>query len=257
MSPAEHSVKNSGDATSGAQLDSANQLLNHLNPEELGRLAPQLEKVPLNFKQVLWEPGDRVEWAYFVETGVVSLITVVDGSDTVETGTIGNEGMVGLGGFLGNDRAQEQAICQIAGSARRIGIEELREERRQGKQLSDLLLRYTSAMMKMFAQTAACNRLHPVEERMSRWLLMTLDRVGTTNFPLTQEFLATMLGVRRPTVNIAGATLQKAGLIRYSRGKITVLDRAGLESASCECYAQIRAEFELALGNGSQGSAGG
>ena len=167
----------------------------------------------------------------------------------VETGTIGSEGMVGLAWFLGADRAPDQAICQIAGSAKRMDASVLSDATLRDGELGNLLLRYTNAVIKMIAQTAACNRLHPVEERLSRWLLMTLDRVGSTNFPLTQEFMATMLGVRRPTVNIAGSTLQKAGLIRYSRGKITVLDRAGLEAASCECYAQIRDEFSRALGD--------
>lgn len=246
MSSGERSVKRSGNGKSGPN-GTRNQLLGRLNADEFARLAPHLEDVSLDFKQVLFEPGDRIEFGHFVEQGVMSLITLVDGNDTVETGTVGNEGMVGLAAFLENDRAQEQGVCQIAGSAKRIKVEVLRDERRRGGHLAELLLRYTSATMKMLAQTAACNRLHSLEERMSRWLLMTLDRVGTSDFPLTQEFLATMLGVRRPTVTIAGATLQKAGLIRYTRGKITVLDRPGLEAASCECYIAIRDEFARAL----------
>lgn len=229
-------------------LETRNQILSRLHNSELERLAPEFTDVQLTFKQTLYEPGDQPQVAYFVEQGVISLITVVNTEEAVETGTVGNEGMVGLTAFLGTSRAQDQAICQVAGSAKRVSADVLSGERKRGGQLADLLLRYTSAMLKMLAQTAACNRLHPVEERMSRWLLMTLDRVGRPDFPLTQEFLATMLGVRRPTVNIAGATLQKAGLVRYTRGKVTVLDRAGLEAASCECYAQIRDEFALALG---------
>jgi CRP-like cAMP-binding protein len=245
MSSGEQAVNPLG--TASATIRTRNQILARLDPAELARLSPRLEEVTLTFKEVFWEPGARVEAAYFIEQGVMSLITVVNGNEMVETGTIGNEGMAGLGAFLGNPRAQEQAVCQIAGRAKRMRAEDLQDEREHGRPLAHLLLRYTSATMKMLAQTAACNRLHPVEERMSRWLLMTLDRVGSADFPLTQEFLATMLGVRRPTVNIAGATLQKAGLIRYTRGKITVLDRAGLESASCECYAEIRDEFARAL----------
>jgi CRP-like cAMP-binding protein len=137
------------------------------------------------------------------------LITVLDDGTTVETGTIGNEGMAGLAAFLGTERSPERAICQLAGKAKRLSGERLRAERRRGSQLAQILFRYTGAVMKMLAQTAACNRLHPVEERLSRWLLMTLDRAGSNDFPLTQEFLATMLGVRRPSVNIAGATLPR------------------------------------------------
>src|SRR5262249_1288519 len=138
-------------------VEPKNQILRRLDPTELMRLTPDLEDVSLNFKQVLWEPGDRLEYAYFVEHGVISLITVVNRNETVETGTIGNEGLAGLEVFLGNDRAQEQAVCQIAGAAKRMKAGILREERRQGRHLADLMLRYTSATMKMLAQTAACN----------------------------------------------------------------------------------------------------
>ena len=152
--------------------------------------------------------------------------------------------------FLETNRGTDRAICQVAGSAKRLSAAIVHAERkRPDSQLLSVALRYTTAVIKMTGQTAACNRLHTVEERMSRWLLMTLDHVGNNEFALTQEFLAQMLGVRRPTVNIAGATLQKAGLIRYTRGKIAVVDREGLEAASCECYVRIRDEFALALGH--------
>src|SRR5262249_52937064 len=158
------------------------------------------------------------------------------------------EGVAGLPVFLETDRGTDRGICQITGRAKRMAAEIVHAERRRGdSELLSTVLRYTSAVIKMTSQTAACNRLHTVEERMSRWLLMTLDRVGNNEFALTQEFLAQMLGVRRPTVNIAGAMLQKAGLIRYTRGKIAVVDREGLESASCECYVRIRDEFAHAL----------
>jgi len=231
-----------------AMPDTRNALLHQLSNAEYERVRSHLKDVTLEFKQVLYEPDGPVDAAYFVEQGVVSLVTLLDDGATVETGTIGNEGVAGLPIFLESERGTERAICQIAGSAKRLSAEVVRAEReRAGSQLRSVVLRYTSAVIKMTAQTAACNRLHTVEERMCRWLLMTLDRVGNNEFPLTQEFLAHMLGVRRPTVNIAGATLQKAGLIRYSRGKIAVVDREGLESASCECYARIRDEFAIAL----------
>jgi CRP-like cAMP-binding protein len=232
-----------------------NALLRQLSNGEYERLRPHLKDVVLEFKQVLYEPDGVVDGVYFVEQGVVSLVTLLDDGATVETGTVGNEGVAGLPVFLETDRGTERAICQIAGSAKRLPAEVVHAERRRAdSQLLSLVLRYTSAVIRMTAQTAACNRLHTVEERMSRWLLMMLDRVGHNEFALTQEFLAQMLGVRRPTVNIAGATLQKAGLIRYSRGKIAVVDREGLESASCECYAQIRDQFAQALSQTQAGA---
>lgn len=228
--------------------DTRNALLRHLPSGEYARLRPHLKDVSLEFKQVLYEPDGPIDAVYFVEHGVVSLVTLLDDGATVETGTIGNEGVAGLPVFLETDRGTDRGICQIVGSAKRLLAEIVHAERRRAdSQLLSVVLRYTSAVIKMTAQTAACNRLHTVEERMSRWLLMTLDRVGNNEIALTQEFLAQMLGVRRPTVNIAGATLQKAGLIRYSRGKIAVVDRAGLEEASCECYVSIRNEFDRAL----------
>jgi len=231
-----------------APRDTRNALLQQLSQTEYERVRPQLKDVPLEFKQVLYEPDGPIDAVYFVEHGVVSLVTLLDDGATVETGTVGNEGVAGLPVFLETDRGTDRGICQIAGNAKRLAAEHVHAERRRpDSQLLSVVLRYTSAVIKMTAQTAACNRLHTVEERMSRWLLMMLDRVGHSEFALTQEFLAQMLGVRRPTVNIAGATLQRAGLIRYTRGKIAVVDRGGLEDASCECYARIRDEFAQSL----------
>jgi CRP-like cAMP-binding protein len=226
-----------------------NEILRRLPAEDYERLTPDLEDLPLSFKQVLHEQDGPVSAAYFMENGVVSIVTQLEDGMTVETATVGNEGVVGLPLFLQTSRATSRAICQIEGSAKRIAGHALRGELQQpGTPLLGLVLRYTSAVIAMTAQTAACNRMHPVEERLSRWLLMMMDRVGSPDFAVTQEFLAQMLGVRRPTVNIAGAQLQKAGLIRYTRGKITVTDRPGLESTSCECYARIRDEFASAMG---------
>lgn len=230
------------------QRPTRNAILQQLATKEYERLSPHLEDVPLEFKEVLYEPDGAIDAVHFVEKGVVSIVTLLDDGATVETGTIGNEGVAGLPLFLATNHGTDRAICQVTGSAKRLPAAIVHSERkRPDSQLLTVVLRYTSAVIKMTAQTAACNRVHPVEERMSRWLLMTLDRVGSHEFALTQEFLAQMLGVRRPTVNIAGATLQKAGLIRYTRGKIAVVDREGLEAASCECYARIRDEFAHAL----------
>ncbi len=228
--------------------DTRNAILRHLPDAEYERLRPHLNDVTLDFKQVLYEQDGSVDAAYFVEHGVVSLVMPLQDGATVEVGTVGNEGLAGIPLFLANHRAGERGICQIAGAAKRLPAAVVADERRRADSpMMAIVLRYVSAVIRMTSQTAACNRMHPLEERMCRWLLMTLDRVGRTDFALTQEFLAQMLGVRRPTVNIAGATLQKAGYIRYSRGKITVIDREGLESASCECYARIRDEFALVL----------
>src|SRR5262249_54875002 len=200
----------------------------------------------------LYAPGTRIDYMYFVEAGVVSLVTDLDEGVTVETGTIGRESVVGLPAFLGLPSAASRALCQIPGHAYRIPIERMLKERERNTLLADLVLRSANATMSMLAQTAACNRAHAVEERMARWLLMTHDRVESDEFPLTQEFLAQMLGVRRPSVNTAGLSLQHAGLIRYSRGKITIVDRPGLEASSCECYSQIAREFERAINGGPQ-----
>ena len=227
---------------------SRNKLIGLLSGTDRERLAELSEYVQLKFKQTLFEPGKRVDYVYFVETGVVSLLIDLDGNSAIETGTVGNEGMVGVAALLGVDRAFNRAICQIPGSAFRFPAAVIAAEREQGTLWFKVLLRFVNFTDAMSAQSAACNRMHSVEARMSKWLLMTHDRVEEDDFPLTQEFIAQMLGVARPTVNIAGATLQRAGFIRYSRGRITVVDRAGLESASCECYARIRDEMRRAVG---------
>jgi CRP-like cAMP-binding protein len=224
-----------------------NRILKLLSHAELDRLGPDLEPVTLSFKEPLHEQGKRIKHLYFPNSGVISLVTDVSGSETVETGTVGREGVAGIGAFLGMPIATGRALCQVPGDGIRLRVEALNAELSRGGSLGPILLRYTNAMMAMLAQGAACNRAHALEQRMCRWLLMTRDRVDSDDFPLTQEFIAQMLGVRRPTVSLAGATLQRAGLIKYSRGRITILDRPGLEEASCECYALVHRQFELAL----------
>jgi CRP-like cAMP-binding protein len=231
-------------------LPGRNRILGALNGDEYARLVPHLTETPLEFKEVLHEQGDRIESVYFVEEGVVSLVTLLEDGE-IETGTVGNEGMIGVHGFLGAEKANERAICQIPGRALRMPLQALQREPADGP-LCQRLLRYINALMAMLAQTAACNRAHTLEQRMCRWLLMTLERVGREQFPLTQEFLAQMLGVRRPTVSLAGSALQRAGLIRYSRGRITIVDREGLEAMSCECHERIRRVFNQALGSGGK-----
>jgi CRP-like cAMP-binding protein len=224
-----------------------NRILKLLSSEELRRLEKDFEPVALSFKEPVHEQGRPIKHLYFPVSGVISLVTDVNEGQPVETGTIGREGVVGIGAFLRMPNATGRAFCQIPGEAIRMRCEVMQAEVDRGGSLGLVLLRYTNAMMAMLAQGVACNRSHTLEQRMSRWLLMTRDRVDSDDFPLTQEFLAQMVGVRRPTVSLAGAILQRAGLIKYSRGRITVIDRAGLEEMSCECYAFVRDQFDKAL----------
>lgn len=218
----------------------ANHLLRQLSPADRGKLQKELDPVSLDFKESLYEHDKPIRSVFFVTSGVVSLVTEMEeGGGVVETGTIGPEGFVGIPALLGARRAPGRAFVQVPGTGLRKETERFLAMVDRMASLRQLLLLYTNALISMVAQSAACNRAHPIEARMARWLLMTHDRVARDEFPLTQEFLGQMLGVRRPSVNVAGRTLQAAGLIRYARGKITVLDRAGLEEASCECYRMI------------------
>jgi CRP-like cAMP-binding protein len=224
-----------------------NRLLRLLPVAEAERLARILEPVKLHFKEAIYASGKPIEYVYFPLTGVVSLVMDMEGGQSVEAGTIGREGMTGLLALLGSPNSLWRALSQIPGDALRAPIEAFREEARRAEALGQLLRRYTVALIAMLAQTAACNRLHSLEERMCRWLLMTRDRVDADEFPLTQDFLGQMLGVRRPSVSLASAALQNAGLIKYSRGQMFIANRTGLESASCECYRIVRRHYEEAL----------
>lgn len=201
-----------------------NRLLAALPPEDVTRLLPQLAPVTWALGDVLYEPDRLMAYLYFPTTAVVSLIyTMLDGT-TAEMGLVGQEGVVGIALFMGGDTTPNRAIVQLA------------------------LLRYTQALITQISQTAVCNRLHAIEQRLCRWLLLTRDRVPTDQVQMTQEFLAHMLGVRREGVTVAAQHLQEAGLIRYTRGHITILDRPGLEATTCECYQVVRDEFTRLLG---------
>jgi CRP-like cAMP-binding protein len=221
---------------------SRNLLIQRMTDEDRARLTPYFTEERLDFKRTLLEQDEPVKQVYFVESGVMSMVTELSGGEIVETGTVGFEGFVGLPAALGVLRAPGRVLVQIAGNGLCVSAEIIAAEAEGGTPWFRVLLRYAHFVSAVAAQYAACNRMHAVDARMSRWLLMTHDSVGGDSFPLTQEFLGQMLGVARPTVNIAGATLQKAGFIHYTRGRITVLDRTGLESASCECYARVVAE---------------
>jgi len=213
-----------------------NQLLSALPRKDYQRMFTGLEPVNLNFGEVLYEPGDPIGHVYFPGTVLVSLMTLVDDRLTLEVGVVGCEGMVGLPVALGIGVSPFRALVQGAGTAMRMKSSWFVKELRQSTALQRALQRYTHTLMAQFAQTAACNRFHVVEERLARWLLITRDRVQSTDFRLTQEFLSHMLGVRRVGVTKAAGHLQQRRLIEYSRGNIRIVDQPGLEAASCSCY---------------------
>ena len=226
-----------------------NQLLCALPQAEYDRFVPYLEFVTLPFKHVLYEPNQSVDYVYFLNHGVISMVTITEEGETVEAATIGNEGMAGIHVLLGVEQLSLQAISQVAGDGMRMRVEAFRREVTPETRLYELLLRYIQALISQLSQTVACNRLHSVEERCCRWLLMCHDRVPANEFFLTQELLSQMLGVRRASVSVVAAILQKAGLITYRRGRIRILDRQGLEAASCECYRVVKNEFDRLLGD--------
>jgi CRP-like cAMP-binding protein len=229
------------------QPHSPNRLLAALSTPEYQRLRPHLEPVSLTFKQVLYEAHTPLAYAYFPHTGVVSMVTILADGTAIEVGMVGNEGMVGVPLLLGAERMPVRTFVQVPGEAVRVAAAAFRAAVSQPGPLLALLHRYTQALLVQLTQSSACNRAHPIAARCARWLLMTHDRMDTTQFPLTQEFLSQMLGVRRAGVSEVAAKLQKAGLIRYSRGQLTVVDRAGLEAAACECYRVIREEYARLL----------
>ena len=223
-----------------------NRLLSALPREEHDRLVPHLVKVSLPLRDILYEANGPIAHVFFPLNGVVSLV-IMDGGFTLEVGIIGNEGLVGTPIFLGADRSPTRAIAQIPGDALRMEAKVFQKEMRRDGPLYGLVQRYTQAMINQISQSIVCNRRHSVAKRMCRWLLMSHDR-GADEFPLTHEFLAQMLGVRRPTLTSVAGTLQKAGLINYHRGTIRVIDRKGLETACCECYKVVSKEFDRLLG---------
>jgi CRP-like cAMP-binding protein len=224
-----------------------NRLLATLPKDDFDRLLPHLEKVSLPLKDILYEASGPIAHVFFPIDGVVSLV-IMDSGYIHEVGIIGNEGLVGTPVFLGSNRSPTRAIAQIPGAALRMKSEVFQKELRRRGSLHGLVQRYTQAMINQISQSIVCNHRHSVEKRMCRWLLMSHDRVGADEFPLTHEFLAQMLGVCRPTVTAVAGTLQKARLLSYQRGKITVLDRKGLEAACCECYQVVANELDRLLG---------
>ena len=224
-----------------------NRILAEMPEGDLNELLQHAELVDLPHKKVLFDPYKRIENVYILEQGVASIVSVFSDASAVETATVGNEGMVGLAIFLDTDRSAGHAFMQVAGSGYRLPAEDFRRMVSDMPQLRESLNHYTQALLTLVAQSSACNRKHSIEERCARWLLMTHDRVRRTDFRLSHEFLAVMLGTRRPTVTVAARALQQAGLITYTYGRVTVLDRKGLERAACPCYGIIRAQFDRVI----------
>jgi CRP-like cAMP-binding protein len=225
-----------------------NRLLARLPPEEYLRLLPHLQLVSLALKHVLYEARSPIDYAYFPNRGVVSALAVMEDGRAIEVATIGDEGMVGLPVLVGAKTTANRMVVQVPGEALRMGEDVLREEVSRDSPLRRLLVLYHTAFLAQVSQAVACNGLHSVHQRCCRWLLMTQDRAHADVFPMTHEFLAEMLGVRRSTVSEVLQPFQEEGLIRYSRGKCTILDREGLKAGTCECYRVIAKEFERLFG---------
>jgi CRP-like cAMP-binding protein len=229
--------------------DSPNQnhLLAALPTAEFARLSPHLELVPMQLGQILYEPGGQMQHAYFPTTAIVSLHYVLASGASAEAAGVGNEGVVGISLFMGGDTTPSRAVVQTAGHACRLASGLLKQEFNRAGFMQRLLLRYTQALITQMTQTAACNRHHSVEQQLCRWLLLTLDRGPSRELIMTQELVASMLGVRREGITEAAGKLQQAGFIRYRRGHISVLERSGLETRACECYAVVKKELSRLL----------
>ena len=241
------SLRNSFLSGSADGVPAVNRLLATLPKNEYQRLLPKLTTVSLVLGEELYEPGDVIKYVYFPNDSIISLISGLSQTSWLEVGMVGNEGMAGLAVFLGVDSSSTGALVQGSGTAMRMSSAAVRTEANRLGNFHRLLHRYSHSLLTQVSQSAACNRFHLVNARLARWLLMTNDRLGLEEFPLTQEFLSNMLGVRREGVSKAAGALQSGKLIRYSRGMISLLNRRGLETKSCECYKIIRAETDAYL----------
>ncbi len=226
------------------RLLTKNYILDALPDEDFNRLMPDLMPVKLPQGQFLYRPDEAIEYVYFLDNSMVSVVAITAEGQSVESGVIGCEGMAGINVLLGVDAMPNQNIIALSGGALRMSTHAVRREFKRGGALQDLLLRFIHALMIQIGQTTLCNRLHTNEERLSRWLLMCRDRAASDDLKLTQEFLAIMLGANRSRVTMSAVALQNAGYIKYSRGLITVLDRQGLEDITCQCYQSIKQEYD-------------
>lgn len=224
-----------------------NKILAALPADDLARLSVGIETARMPLGRVLYESGDRMRHVYFPTTSIVSLLYVMESGASAEIAIVGNEGVVGISLFMGGETTPSRALVQSAGQAFRVPGKVLKDEFRRGGPLQHVLLRYTQALITQMAQTAVCNRHHSVAQQFCRWLLMSLDRLATNELTMTQQLIANMLGVRREGVTQAAGKLQKLGLITYHRGRITVINRAGVEKQACECYQVVKTEFRRLL----------
>jgi len=230
-----------------AAASHANRLLGLLTPADYARLRPHLHRIPLGYRQSLYRANKPIEFVYFIETGVGSLVNTMANGQAAEVGTIGNEGIVGLPLLLGDDRAPTSVYVQVPGVGLKMKATLFIKELARSASMRIVMLRYAHAFFNQVAQSAACNHFHSLHQRCCRWMLMTHDRMQADEFLLTQEFLAMMLGVQRTGVTAAAGALQRAGLIRYVRGKVAIIDRPGLVHHSCECYGVSKREFDRLL----------
>ena len=234
-------------AGTDSQAPQLNHLLAELSPAERDRIYPRLKLVPMPLGKVLYESGDVLRHVYFPTDSIVSLLYVLEDGASAEISVVGNEGLIGVALFMGGETTPSRAIVQSAGYAYRLIGQQLKDEFHRNAGLQLLLLRYTQALITQMAQTAVCNRHHSVDQQLCRWLLLSLDRLSSMSVTMTQELIANMLGVRREGVTEAAGKLQKLGVIHYSRGHITVLDRPKLEKLCCECYAVVKRETDRLL----------
>lgn len=228
-------------------LKDQNYLFHSIPTAEWERILPHLEAVELPLGKVLYEPGVKMSHVYFPTTAIVSLLYALENGSSAEIAIVGNEGIVGISIFMGGESTSSRAVVQSAGLGYRLKSSIMFEEFNRSGPVMHLLLRYTQALITQMSQTAVCNRHHSLDQQFCRWLLLSLDRLSSNKLIMTQELIANMLGVRREGVTEAALKVQKAGLIEYARGKITILDRAGLEHRTCECYQVVKTEYERLL----------
>jgi CRP-like cAMP-binding protein len=251
-----HKSQRANGGPEAAPGESKNRLLKSLSREDYERLHPNLHPVEFEYKRSLYQADQQIEFVYFLETGVASLVNNMKNGDAAEVGTIGNEGMVGLPVIFGDSQAPTSVYMQVAGRGLQMKAKFFWQEMHRSSSLRMAMLHYAHAFFNQVAQSAACNTFHNLDRRCCRWLLMTHDRMQSDEFQLTQEFLAMMLGVQRPGVTLAAGELQRAGMIRYTRGNVTILDHAALIKRSCECYAVSKREFDRLLGVSAKSRAG-
>jgi CRP-like cAMP-binding protein len=226
---------------------SRNRVLASLSPSDLALIGPHLKDVVMVQGTLLQEQGEQIDYIYFPHTGMISLLAVMHSGNSIETATVGREGVVGAMAGFGSRHAFTRAVVQADGTASRIGVAKFQEVIRKSAGLRETIVRFNEGLLAQVQQTAACNALHELEERLCRWLLQTQDRVGSNHITLTHEFLSQMLAVRRTTVTLVARGLQDAGVIQYKRGKIEILDRKKLEKRACECYGVVSREIEKHL----------